>query len=82
MLQLASVRLIAATPVPFGLLQVYADHTKVETTRQGPLFEAATTLQEVQRTAFELEEVVRLGLALPGVAAAAERASDMPCSWQ
>jgi hypothetical protein len=70
-LQFAGVRLPAPAPVPLGLLQVRADHVQVEPARQGPLLEAAAALREVQRAAFELEEVVRRGLALAGVAATA-----------
>ncbi|MEV5011947.1 MULTISPECIES: hypothetical protein [unclassified Streptomyces] len=59
--------------MPLGLLQMGADHVQVEPAREGPLFEAAAALQEVQRAALEPEEVVRRALALAGVAAAAER---------
>ncbi|MEV5085823.1 hypothetical protein AB0K74_46435, partial [Streptomyces sp. NPDC056159] len=52
--------------MPLGLLQMGADHVQVEPAREGPLFEAAAALQEVQRAALEPEEVVRrAGLRLP-----------------
>ncbi|MFF4761416.1 hypothetical protein [Streptomyces sp. NPDC001292] len=77
-LRLAGVRLPAAAPVPLGLLQMGADHVQVEPARQGPLFEAAAALQEVQRATFEPENVVRRALALAGVTAAAERPFSEP----
>ncbi|MEU8733210.1 hypothetical protein AB0C68_27990 [Streptomyces tendae] len=78
-LHLAGVGLARAAPVPLGLFQVRAGDDGVEPARQGPLFAAAAAFQEMQRRAFEAEEVVGEACSFAGVAVAAQRAfSELP----